>query len=102
MVKSNGGGCNSVGSNGVRACTHFGADKQGTEHQWYNLCILELCRAATMGFDTPHGGTIIGIYNIWWSYDTYDFASRSRSLERGSLHLDHGVPVETMQVGAEI
>ena len=28
------------------------------------LCILELCRAATMGLDTPHGGTSIGNYNI--------------------------------------
>ena len=46
-----------------------------------------------MGLDTPHGGTSIGIYNHWGSYDTYDFASRSRSLKRGSLHSDHGTPV---------
>ena len=55
-----------------------------------------------MGLDTPHGGTNIGIYNHWGPYETYDFASRSRILERGSLHPDHRVPVETMRVGAEI
>ena len=55
-----------------------------------------------MGLDTPNGGTSIVIYKSLGVYDTYDFASRSRSLERESLHPDHGVPVETMQVGAEI
>ena len=28
------------------------------------LCTLRLCRVATMGLDTPHGGTSIGNYNI--------------------------------------
>ena len=48
-----------------------------------------------MGLDTSNGGTNIGIYNHWGPYDTYDFTSKSLSLERGSLHPDHGAPIAT-------
>ena len=56
-------------SNGVRACKHFGDDNQGTgetSSMPSRICV----GAATMGLDTPHGGTSIGIYNSWGPYDT--------------------------------
>ena len=58
---------------------------------------LELCRVATIGFDTPHGGTSTGMYNKAGSNDTSSKRIRvGADRYRGSLCYEHVRLVETI------